>query len=134
MDEDTRYRTSTQYRLWSFSQASLSKLRQDTNRVAAEKVRDAIRRVRAAKRSTSNSDGTYTDVETGGSEAESGSGGKTNTSVRLGVENMTIREEDIDVSDVDCLTVEDELKLLGFYCRQLLQLGDHLQVPTDVKV
>jgi cyclin H len=26
------------------------------------------------------------------------------------------------------------LKLVAFYCRQTLQLGEHLKVPTDVKV
>tara|TARA_R110002060_G_scaffold28973_2_gene39182 strand:+ start:1314 stop:2315 length:1002 start_codon:yes stop_codon:yes gene_type:complete len=36
--------------------------------------------------------------------------------------------------EVDCLTVDEELKLVAFYCRQTLQLGDHLKVPTDVKV
>lgn len=36
--------------------------------------------------------------------------------------------------EVDCLTVEEELKLVAFYCRQTIQLGDHLKVPTDVKV
>ena len=35
---------------------------------------------------------------------------------------------------MDCLTVEEELKLVAFYCRQTIQLGDHLKVPTDVKV
>lgn len=32
------------------------------------------------------------------------------------------------------MTVEEELKLVAFYCRQTIQLGDHLKVPTDVKV
>jgi cyclin H len=92
MSEDERYRTSTQYKLWSYTPQSLTTLRSATNGVAAEKVKAAIQRAR---------------------EAEPGNG---------------------DVSDVECLTVEEELKLVAFYCRQLLQLGDHLQVPTEVKV
>jgi cyclin H len=30
--------------------------------------------------------------------------------------------------------VDEELKLVAWYCRQTLSLGDHLKVPTDVKV
>ncbi|PVH87014.1 cyclin-like protein [Cadophora sp. DSE1049] len=80
MSEDKRYRTSTQYRLWSYTPQSLLALRSSTNRIAADRVREAVRR-----------------------------------------------------GEVDCLTVEEELKLVAFYCRQTLQLGDHLKVPTDVK-
>jgi len=92
MSEDERYRTSTQYKLWSYTPQSLASLRTATNRVAAEKVKVAIQRAREAE------------------------------------------PENRDVSDVECLTVEEELRLVAFYCRQLLQLGDHLQVPTEVKV
>jgi len=40
----------------------------------------------------------------------------------------------IPEGEVDCLTVEEELKLVAHYCKQTIQLGDHLKVPTDVKV
>lgn len=128
MDEDARYRTSTQYRLWSFTRSSLGQLREETNRVAAEKVRDAIRRARANRSAGASATDTGSEAENGDREA----------SKKAEVNNQGmaggLAEEDIDVSDVECLTVEEELKLVTFYCRQLLQLGDHLQVPTDVKV
>lgn len=104
MSEDERYRTSTQYRLWSYTPESLLALRSTTNRIAADRVREAVRRVRD-NRVTSSGDT---------SEAENGAG--------------------IPEGEVDCLTVDEELKLVVFYCRQTIQLGDHLKVPTDVKV
>jgi cyclin H len=107
MSEDERYRTSTQYRLWSYSPDSLLDLRSTTNRTAADRVREAVRRVRET-RALSSADT---------SEAENG---RSTSAMPEG--------------EVDCLTVDEELKLVAFYCRQTLQLGDHLKVPTDVKV
>jgi hypothetical protein len=107
MSEDERYRTSTQYRLWSFTPDSLLDLRSTTNRIAADRVREAVRRVREA-RALSSADT---------SEAENGRSASA-----------------IPEGEVDCLTVDEELKLVAFYCRQTLSLGDHLKVPTDVKV
>jgi hypothetical protein len=105
--EDERYRTSTQYRLWSYTSASLLALRTTTNRLAADRVREAVRRVREARAVSS------TDT----SDAERG------RSVSVAAEG-----------EVDCLTVEEELKLVAFYCRQTSQLGDHLRFPSEVKV
>lgn len=107
MSEDERYRTSTQYRLWSFTPSSLLDLRTITNQNAASRVREAVQRVREARAHSSANT----------SETESG---RASSAVPEG--------------EVDCLTVEEELKLVAFYCRQTIQLGDHLNVPTDVKV
>lgn len=107
MSEDERYRTSTQYRLWSFTPSSLLSLRTTTNQIAASRVREAVQRIREAR--------AVTPGET--SETENGRG------------NSAVPE-----GEVDCLTVEEELKLVTFYCRQMIQLSDHLKVPTDVKV
>jgi cyclin H len=107
MSEDERYRTSTQCRLWSYTPDSLLALRSKTNRIAAERVREAVRRLREA-RALSSAD--TSEVENGRSTSA------------------------IPEGEVDCLTVDEELKLVAFYCRQTIQLGDHLKVPTDVKV
>ena len=104
MSEDERYRTSTQYRLWSYSPESLFALRSSTNQIAADRVRGAVRRVREARNDTG--------------EAENG---RSASAV-------------VPEGEVDCLTVEEELKLVAYYCRQTILLGDHLKVPTDVKV
>ncbi|KAF8848754.1 cyclin-like protein [Acephala macrosclerotiorum] len=108
ISEDERYRTSTQYRLWSYTPQSLLALRTTTNQIAADRVREAVRRIREA-RNISSADA---------SEAENGR-----------AKSVSVAPE----GEVDCLTVEEELKLVEFYCRQTIQLGDHLKVPTDVK-
>jgi cyclin H len=112
MNEDERYRTSTQYRLWSYTPEALAILRATTNRVATARVKAAVQRVRASRAASA--------VSTDTSEAENGTGSRALSLVPDG--------------EVDCLMVEEELKLVAFYCRQTLQLGDHLSLPTDVKV
>jgi len=107
MSEDERYRTSTQYRLWSFTPSSLLSLRTTTNSNAASRVRAAVQRIRDARALSS---GDTSEIENGRATSA------------------------IPEGEVDCLTVEEELKLVAFYCRQTLQLGEHLKVPTDVKV
>lgn len=106
--EDDRYRSSTQFRLWSFTPASLLALRSSTNQLAASRVREAVRRARETQSSA--------DVSDADPESKSGAA-------------STLPE-----GEVDCLTVEEELKLIVFYCRQTLQLGKHLNLPTDVNV
>ncbi|RDW60100.1 hypothetical protein BP5796_11706 [Coleophoma crateriformis] len=48
MSEDERYRTSTQYRYWSYTPDSLAELRTTTNRIAADRVREAVQSAREA--------------------------------------------------------------------------------------
>lgn len=102
MTEDELYRTTTQYRLWSYTAETLASLRSKTNSLAASRVRDAIRRVRLEK------------------EGSKGQG-----------EGAQQTEHD---GEVDCLTVEEEQKLLGFYCGQAMDLADFCEFPTNVKV
>ncbi|KAI9646286.1 hypothetical protein NHQ30_005727 [Ciborinia camelliae] len=105
--EDARYRTSTQYRHWSYTPSALRSLRESTNALATTQVRDAVRRAREARAASSNDN----------SEAE----------------NSRSASIALPEGDVDCLTVDEELKLMDYYCRQTLQLGDHLGVPIEVK-
>lgn len=49
LTEDDVYRSSTQYRLWSFTPERLRSLRHSTNANAAERVKANIKRFRAAK-------------------------------------------------------------------------------------
>jgi cyclin H len=106
MSEDERYRTSTQYRLWSYTPQSLLSLRQTTNQIAGDRVREAVRRAREAQNTPS--------VDT--SEGENGGA-------------IAIPE-----GKIECLTVLEEVKLVAYYCKQTLSMGDHLGLPTDVKV
>jgi cyclin H len=91
MNEDDLYRTSTQFRLWSYTEKGLADIRSTTNSLATTRVRDAIKRLRAKE-------------------------GKTG--------------ED----EVDCLSVEEEQKLVGFYCSKAMDFSDFCNYPTAVKV
>lgn len=114
MNEDERYRTSTQYRLWSYTPEALASLRATTNQVAAERVKAAIQRARASRATSTSASAETSEAEQNGSTSRA-------VSLDLG-------------TDINCLTVEEELKLLNYYCKKALELGDHLKVPTDVKV
>ena len=99
--EDEVYRTTTQYRLWSYTEQTLVSLRSTTNSRAAARVRDAIRRLRVEK-------------DSGKQQGPNGPN---------------------DQGDnIDCLTVEEEQKLVGFYCVKAMDFADFCEFPTNVKV
>ena len=107
LTEDDIYRTSTQYRLWSFTRESLSSLRSATNQSAADGVRAALKSIHSQQ----------TAGESEGQSSHDEANRPTNY-----------------VKEVDCLTVEEELKLVGFYCVKTMQFADFCEFPTNVKV
>ena len=104
MTEDDIYRTSTQYRLWSFTRESLASLRSTTNASAADGVRAAIHNQLTG--------------QAGSVTTNKGSTDKTSDPAK----------------EVDCLTVEEEQRLVGFYCVKAMQFADFCEFPTNVKV
>jgi cyclin H len=126
MTEDELYRTSTQYRLWSFTPEKLSSLRANTNAVAAEHVKAAIKRRKEAQSQLSSRDVSATpsaatsDAENNG--VSNGAGGP------VGIPKID--------KEVECLTAEEEKKLIDYYCSNCLQmgLGAPLKLPIYVMV
>lgn len=100
MIEDDIYRTSSQYRLWSFTSASLTSLRASTNSLASDRVKAAIRRAQDQKTSISRGDA-----------APNG-----------GVDENGVHNKE---KSIDCLTVEEEGKLLRYYCEATLQTAEN---------
>ena len=98
LSEDDIYRTSTQYRFWSYTPDSLATLRSTTNSIAAAHVKDAIARHHA----------------------------RTQENVAESARTAT--------PTVNCLTVDEELKLVLYYCGAALELADICKFPTHVKV
>lgn len=92
MNEDDVYRTSTQFRFWTYTTRTLQDLREASNKLACTRVRDAIKRAQA----------------------------KDNKST--------------DGSEIDCLTVEEEQKIIGWYCGKGIELCDFSGFPKAVKV
>ncbi|GAQ45488.1 cyclin Ccl1 [Aspergillus niger] len=105
MIEDEIYRSSSQFRLWSFTEASLKQLRATTNSVASDRVRAALRRAQDARRSATSS---TTGTPAPGSDAE----------------NKATEEKQIE-----CLTPEEEQQVVDYYSEQIIQLGENYKPP-----
>jgi len=119
------YRTSTQYRLWSFTPEKLLSLRANTNDLAADHVKAAIKRHRQTKSHLSSLDVSAT-TSAATSDAE-------NNPVSNGP-GGPVRSPPTE--EIDCLTAEEEKKLIDFYCTSCLQmsLGDPFGFPIHVVV
>lgn len=107
MIEDDIYRTSSQFRLWSYTESSLKSLRTKTNHIASERVRAALRRAR--ERHASSTPSATGTPQTG---------------------------SDVEEKDIECLTPEEELVLVRYYCEKTVELGDTYRppLPTNVRV
>lgn len=112
MIEDDIYRTSSQFRLWSYTTASLQSLRATTNTVASERVRAALRRAHESHGSTTPS--------AAGTPQPGGEGETQKANEKI----------------VECLTPEEELILVRYYCEKTLELGETYKppLPTMVRV
>ncbi|KAL4874752.1 cyclin-like protein [Aspergillus karnatakaensis] len=111
MIEDDFYRTSSQFRLWSFTDESLRSVRQNTNSLASDRVRVALRKAREARQS-----------------ANSSAAGTPNPNVS-DVDNKPKEE-----ADIECLTPEEEQDLVRYYCEQIVQLGESYKPPMPTIV
>lgn len=114
MIEDDIYRTSTQYRLWSFTEETLRSIRTNTNTLASERVRAAIRRAKEA-RQTNPPTTDPGDVYTKGADAKNGESAE---------------------QEIECLTPEEESELVRYFCEKTMELGDEYKppLPTTVRV
>jgi cyclin H len=115
MIEDEIYRSSTQFRQWSFTKDSLNSLRANTNAVASGRIRAAQRRAREAHRS--------------GTPSSAG----ISTPNRSDVEG---KDQSAVEKDIICLTTEEEVEFVQYYCEKTLELGDLYKppLPTMVRV
>ncbi|PYH86477.1 cyclin-like protein [Aspergillus uvarum CBS 121591] len=118
MIEDDFYRTSSQYRLWSFTTASLQAQRVTTNAVASDRVRAAIRRAQEARRSATSS--------ATGTPVPEVDGSTPNTS--------TPNPAKADEKAIECLTPEEEQQTVSYYCEQIIQLGEAYKPPLPTIV
>ena len=124
LTEDDLYRRSTQYRLWSYTIEQLSSMRMQTNTLAAERVKVAIKSVRQAQavaKHSADQDGKKNE------SMESKPGDKING-------HSTDKSVTPTIDDVDCLTVVEEQKLVEYYCGQCVELGKFFEFPINVIV
>jgi hypothetical protein len=106
MIEDEAYRNSSQYRYWSYRRETLSSLRQETNHLASERVRIAIKRARDAKRA-------HVDAENGQ--------GKNDQDV-------------LDNTTIDTLTVQEELKIVSWFASKIVEVGGAMEPPIPMEI
>jgi cyclin H len=126
MTEDDLYRSSTQYRLWNFTPEKLASLRASTNAVATKSVTAAIKRKRAAKTAASSAvasatpSATASDADGSTTPARNGAGKTEGAAVE---------------QPIECLTTEEEKKLVDFYCANMLRMGTQaMPLPIHVVV
>ncbi|PLB43236.1 cyclin-like protein [Aspergillus steynii IBT 23096] len=111
MIEDDFYRSSSQFRFWSYTEASLQSLRAKTNSLASDRVRATLRKARVSRQSApSSAAGT---PNPNGSDADSKAG---------------------EEKDVECLTPEEEQVLVRYFCEQLVELGESYKPPLPTIV
>lgn len=115
MIEDDAYRSSSQFRYWSYTEDTLARIRQKTNDLASERVRAAFRRAQASKASTPAQNG---DQPANGSVQESGSA------------------DAVGDTDIQTLTVDEELKIVEWGCQKIMDMGEAIspRVPSAVVV
>ncbi|KAJ5287269.1 hypothetical protein N7478_002955 [Penicillium angulare] len=110
MIEDDIYRTSSQFRIWSYTKPALESLRTKTNDIASERVRAALQRARSTQPSATPS--------TAGTP-QPGSDGDTKKP---------------EGKHIECLTPEEELILVRYYCEKTLELGETYKPPLPTMV
>jgi cyclin H len=111
MIEDDLYRSSTQYRYWSFTRQALTSLRQSTNELASERVRAAFGRIRAANEASQN---------------------------LAGGAHQTKPGADVDAqhraADIETLTVEEELQVVEWGCSKIIETGKVMSPPIPLEI
>lgn len=140
MFEDDKYRTSTQFRLWSFTESSLRSVRSNTNSLASERVRCAIRRAREARQAQGQGQGqpraTSTAPSSSAATPNPGDGEGTPARAGAGGAVAAAGKSGGGEGEIECLTTEEELELVRYYCEKTMELGDEYKppLPTMVRV
>jgi cyclin H len=109
MIEDDIYRTSTQYRYWSYTPGALASLRRSTNELASERVRAAFGRIRNAKKAQN------------GAEAATAARDENNKAQQPAM-------------DIETLTVEEELKIVHWGCAKIIETGKVMNPPIPMEI
>lgn len=112
LDENDLYRTSTQFRQWSFTPEQLAAQRAKTNLQATERVKLNVARQRAQRAHNTDFD------SASGNSGIDGSGANTPNAVTSD-------------KDVDCFTVSEELVFLEEFCERTMALGHHCKFSDN---
>ncbi|OAG19660.1 cyclin-like protein [Alternaria alternata] len=119
LTEDDLYRNSTQFRNWSFTAPQLAAQRLKINIQATERVKTNVARLRAQR----GNDAVDNDTVGSGIDKENGSG-------TSGTNTPDGRMQ--SVTEINCLTAEEELKIVNEFCERAVALGNHYSFPLNV--
>ena len=134
MDEDARYRTSSQYRNWSFTPQSLHALRTQTNALAIERNKASFARCAfQAAQHPNSSEASNLGTPARSTPLPGSTPAHGSTPAESGA-NTPAGNAAVPVEEIQFLTMEEELKLLRVFGGKVLEIGDHLKLPTDIKV
>ena len=109
MIEDDIYRSSTQYRYWSYTVEALASLRHSTNELAAERVRAAFGRARTANKAQPGED----NEQLPGNE---------------------LAQAQQPAQRIETLNVEEELKVVHWGCRKIIETGKVMNPPIPMEI
>lgn len=121
LTEDDLYRSSTQFRNWSFTASQLAAQRLKINVQATERVKANVARLRAQR----GNDAVDNDAVGSGMDKENGSG-------TSGANTPDARMQ--TVTEINCLTADEELKIINEFCERAIALGNHYSFPLNVVV
>ncbi|KAI5801490.1 cyclin-like protein [Peziza echinospora] len=115
--EDSLYKCSSQYLRWTFTPESLSTVRTATNAAASAQVKAAIQRARDRKKRKKVAGGDIFGgaLDTPGAESDGSLGGAS------------------EEKEIECLTADEELKLVRYYCKMIMEIATVFEFPTNVK-
>lgn len=120
MTEDEIYRASTQYRLWNFTPEQLEERRTNTNALAVKQTRAAFKRKRDLQAQLSSADASATTSEAEGNV--NGNGNGINGAAKA------------DVEEVECLTPDEEKRMVEYICFNLLEMVIEQQRFGDMPI
>lgn len=109
MIEDNIYRSSTQYRYWSYTKEALASLRHSTNELASERVRAAFGRIRNTRHTHYGEDKEHHKAD----------------------ENVEAQQS---AKDPETLTVEEELRVVHWGCIKIIETGKIMTPPIPMEI
>ena len=109
MIEDDIYRSSTQYRYWSYTSEALAGIRQSTNELASERVRAAFGRIRKVDKAQHAEDSEHPPGNVAAPAAQR-------------------------MEDIDTMTVDEELKVVHWGCSKIIETGKVMSPPIPMEI
>lgn len=131
--EDERYRTSTQFRLWSFSPGQLADLRAKTNSLARQHISERLLSSYSSSSSSMPVSATASANPSGANTPNPAAAVSTATAPADVPAPSDLAPPSSSSPLPDFLTPAEEEQLLGYYTVQTLRAAEFCQLPTEIR-